>query len=249
MLKTIQGLASVWLLARPSNHQINRASLTLGTALALLLIAGILLTSYLQWNLSELIQKNQIHRAESYLLESKVALDMAIEFGNAHRSTLALLLAREPDEAADALQRRQTALNAYNKNLTEIDTTNSPKVAETKNTNTELSKNYETASAHLIELVQSGQLQKALDFRLSTVRPIYENWQSAHEKLSAALLEQANSQDAQNAAAIRTLRTIFLALLSIPILLILIAVLSLASLLGWEKLSTRSQSSPDPWSH
>ena len=249
MLKTLQGQASAWLLARPSHHQINRASLTIASAFGMLIITGILLVSYLQWNLSERIQKNQIQRAETYLQESKAVLNMAIEFGNAHRSTLALLLARDLEESADALQRRQAALTAYKKNLAEINTTQSPKVAETKNTNTELSKNYETASAHLIELVQSGQLQKALDFRLSTVRPIYENWQSAHEKLSTALLEQANSRDAENAAAIRTLRTIFLALLSIPILLLLIAVLSLASLLGWEKLSTRSQSSPDPWSH
>jgi hypothetical protein len=247
MLRTLQGQASAWLLARPSNHQINRASLTLASALLLLLVTGILLISFLQWNLSERIQKNQLHRAETYLQESKAVLDMAIEFGNAHRSTLAFLLAREPDEAADALQRRQTALDAYNKNLAGIETSQSPAVTEAKTTSAQLSKNYETASAQLIELVQSGQLQKALDYRLTTVRPIYENWQAAHEKLSAALLEQANFQDAQNAATIRTLRTIFLALLSIPILLILLAILSLASLLGWEKFSKKS--TPDPWSH
>ena len=126
---TLQGQASAWLLARPSNHQINRASLTLASALLLLLVAGILLISILQWNLSEQIQKNQLHRAETYLQESTAILNMAIEFGNAHRSTLALLLARDPEESADALQRRQAALTAYKKNLAEINTTQSPKVA------------------------------------------------------------------------------------------------------------------------
>ena len=120
MLKTLQGQASAWLLARPSHHQINRASLTIASALSMLIITGIFLISYLQWNLSERIQKNQIQRAETYLQESNAVLNMAIEFGNAHRSTLALLLARDPEESADALQRRQAALTAYQNGQTAL---------------------------------------------------------------------------------------------------------------------------------
>jgi hypothetical protein len=249
MLKTLQGRASAWLLSRPSNQQVNRASLAaaFGLLLALVLLLGA--AGILQWILANQIQTNQDARTKWVLLETTTSLQMTQQIGDAHRSTLAFLLARDSSETQDSLARRHNALESYRQNLAKIRPAPDTPLARQTQKTSELASKYDSASATLIEMVQAGQMDQALDYRLQTVRPLFESWQSAQENLAISLAEQANAKNARAETLIRNLRTALLALIALPVLLLALSSIAFAALLGWEKFTARSQTTPDPWSH
>ena len=249
LTQTLQGRASAWLLARPSRHTIDRASLAAAYGLLLAIILFFAAAGTLQWLLAERIQKNQTASAQASLEANSTALLMTQQVGDAHRSTLAYLLARDPAESQDALERRQKALETYRLALSKIQSPADPRLAPQKNQTERLAEDYATSSTKLIELVQSGQIDKALDYRLQTLRPLFESWQSSHENLALALAEQADSKNTDAESFIRNLRTALLVLIILPIVLLAFASLSLATLFGWEKFTAKTQSTPDPWSH
>ena len=249
LTQTLKGRASAWLLSRPSNQQINRASLATAFGVLVLMVLFFATIGILQWTLSEQIQKKQTSRAATFLDKATTALEMSLQLGDSHRSTLAYLLAREPGESQDSLDRRQNALAGYEKNLALIEAHSDPNLISQKNQTTRLAAEYESASSHLIEIVQSGQMDQALDYRLQTLRPLFESWQYTHENFATALAAKASAKDSTTENFIRNLQIVLLALIFIPILLLALAAISLATLLGWEKFASRTQSTPDPWSH
>lgn len=249
MLKTLQGRASAWLLSRPSNQKINQASLGAALGLLLVLVVFFATIGVLQWILTNEIQKNQADRAHLILADTSAALEMTQQIGDSHRSTLAFLLSRDVTESQDSLERRNKALESYSQILAKVESPPNSSLAVQKNNSAQLAADYEKSSARLIEMVRTGQMDEALDYRLQTLRPLFESWQAAHENLAISLAEQSNARntDAENFA--RDLRLALLALIILPVLLLAIACLSFATLLGWEKLRPKSQTTPDLWSH
>jgi hypothetical protein len=247
MLKTLQGRASAWLLSRPSRHTIDQTSLATAFAVCLALLAATSLLSFAQWILSEHLQLTRIDREQRLSLHAETSLQMAIAASNAHRATLSALLARDPSEFTDSLQRRQAALDSYDDALDS--TFSSPETQTKKQTTSALAKTYRTLSSQLFDLVQKGEFQQALDFRLQHLRPAFENWQAAHDEFAHSQTRGILEKDAAQLATIRILRRVLFALVLAPAALLVLGTLALFTILGLGYLTRHTPTTPDPWSH
>lgn len=247
--QNLKGRASLWLLTRPSQQKINQASLAAAYVVMFAVLLFVAATGLLQWILGEAVHRNQNARAFASLQIATATLEMTQQVGDAHRSTLAFLLARDPMESRDALERRLKAIETYRQALLKIQPLANTHLAQQKEQTTSATEDYVGSSAKLIEIVQSGLMGQALDYRLQTVRPLFEAWQTSHESLALSLTEQANAKMTDTETFIRRLRTALLVLIIIPIVLLGLASLSIAMLFGWEKFTAKSQTTIDPWSH
>jgi hypothetical protein len=249
LTQTLQGRASAWLLARPSRHTIDRANLATAFAVCLALLAATILISFAQWLLSEHLQLTRIDREQRLSLHADASLQMTVAASNAHRATLSALLARDPSEFTDSLQRRQAALDSYDATLDSTDSTLSPANLAKKQTTDELAEAYRTLSAQLLDMVQKGDLQQALDFRLHHLRPAFETWQAAHNEFAESQAREILEKDAAQLATIRTLRRILFALVLAPAALLILGTLAVFTILGLGYLTRPAPTTPDPWSH
>lgn len=246
MLKTLQGRASAWLLARPSRHTIDQTSLATAFAVCLALLATTILLSFAQWILSEHLQLTRIDREQRLSLHADASLQMTMAAANAHRASLSALLARDDSEMSDSVQRRQAALDSYDTILDSTDGKLAPETQAKKQTASTLAKTYRTLSAQLFEMVQNGDQQEALDFRLHHLRPSFEKWQAAHDEFAQSLTREILEKDAVQLETIRTLRRILFALVLAPAALLVLGTLAVFAILGLGYLTRPSPTTPDP---
>jgi hypothetical protein len=249
LTQTLQGRASAWLLARPSQHAINRASLITAFGVCLVLLAAIIALSLAQWILSERLQLARIEREQHLARLADTSLSMAMAASNAHRATLSGLLARDESELSDSLHRRQTALDEYDTALDSIEDKLSPATLEQKQTTAALAKNYRALSAQLLDLIQKCELPRALDFRLEHLRPAFEQWQSAHDKFAHSKTRDILQKDAAQLQTIQNLRLILLSLVIAPAGLLFIGTLAIFAILGFGYLTRKNTPPADAWSH
>jgi hypothetical protein len=249
LTQTLQGRASAWLLARPSHQTINRASLATAFAVSLSLLAAIIGLSLAQWILSEHLQLTRIEREQRLSLHADRSLKMAMAASNAHRATLSALLARDETELGDSLHRRHAALDEYDLALDSTDGKLSSETLKQKQTTAALAKNYRTLSSQLLELIQKGDLQQALEFRLAHLRPAFEKWQAAHDEFAQSQTHEILEKDAAQLQTIRILRRVLFALVLAPAALLVLGTLAVFAILGLGYLTRPAPATADPWSH
>jgi len=249
LTQSLKGRASAWLLSRPSNQQINRTSLIAAFAVCLALLVAIIGLSLAQWILSERLQLTRIEREQHLARHAETSLKMAVAASNAHRATISALVARDDLEMSDSIQRREAALDIYDSALDSTTLQLSSATLEKKQSAAALAQNYRSLSAQLIEMVQKGDTQKALDFRLHNLRPVYEKWQVAHNEFSQNQTREILQNDATQIQTIRILRRILFALVLAPVALITICTFAVFAILGLGYLARPTPTTPDPWSH
>jgi len=235
MLNRLKGLASSKMLASESNHTVSKASLFAAMAIA----AGIALISagiaFAQWRMAENIIQLQREMAEANTARIEAAADMATHQVNAHRGTLNALLSRDDAELEEARGLRTSNIEDYVR-LTET-VGNSPGLDETADALNILTARYDELSAHVVELFRAGKRDEAMDLRTQGLRPLFNSWQGAHANFTKQLGRFGDQEQAKFDEVTSTWKKWLTALLLAPLALIVAGIITIAAILGLQRLS------------
>ena len=218
-------------------------------AICFALLVAVIGFSIAQWRLSEHIQHAQYERSAKMAREATATLNAAMVFGNAHRATLNALVARDAEEWQDSIERRRSGLATYRAYLEQFQFSASDEAESYRAEAKRLAEEYAMLSQKLLDMVQAGQLEQALDFRLQAVRPVLEKWQAAQDDFSSKHADQILHEDTAQGKIIRTLHiALFLSVLC-PVLILFLGALAIATLLGWKYFFDKTKRAGDLWSH
>jgi len=243
MFSNLKGALSKRLLAAKSNYTVSRASLYLALGLALMVAILSAFFAFVQWQVAgSLVRFQQQSSLETAARIENLAA-MAKHQSNAHRATLNALLARDASELEEADALRKSNLEAYRTLIGELSGT--PGLEESGGNLLVLTEQYGALSQTVVELLESGKKEEALDLRINRLRSLYNEWQLGQEHFSKKVGLEGRKQQETHAAATRTTKAWLAGLLLAPLALVAIGTFAIAATLGFQGLSNRGSDSWD----
>lgn len=242
MLNRVKGFASSKLLSSPSNHRVSKASLLGALTIAVGVAALCLAIAFAQWHLANNIVDLQQQQAKENADRIEAAAEMATHQANAHRGLLNTLLSRDEAELQEGILLRGSNLQAYSQLAESL--SRSPDLHNNAEKLRVLIERYDAASRQVIELLKAGKKDEALDVRLTTLRPLFNSWQTAHGDFTKQLGRSAEREKDQFDAVTTASKRWLAGLLLAPLVLIVLGLIATATILRLKRLS---EDRNDPW--
>lgn len=235
MINAFKGKISEKLLGASSHHPVNQASLATAAVISICLAIVCAVFAFAQWRVAEKIARLQRQQSMDISQRVATAADMATQQANSHRATLNCLLSRDAQELEEAENLRRKNLESY-----------SALVAQYKSNGTllELTRQYEDTSQKVVDLFRAGQREEAIERRVRELRPIFNQWQDAHNAFTKALAAQDMQQQKLFDRSIASMQRLLIGLLLTPVILILASIAAIAATLGLERLKGKKA---DTW--
>jgi hypothetical protein len=227
MISALKGKISERLLGASSHHPVNQASLVAAAGISICLAVVCSVFAFAQWRVAGEISRLQRQQSFEFSQRVAAAADMATRQANSHRATLNCLLSRDVQELDEQDDLRRKNLENY-----------SALVARYENSGAmlELTRKYEDDSKKVVDLFRAGQREEAIDRRISELRPIFNQWQDAHNAFTKALAAQDMQQQKIFNQSIASMQKLLMGLLLTPVILILASIVAIAATLGFERI-------------
>lgn len=235
MINALKGKVSGKLLGASSHQPVNQASLVAAAVISICLAIVCSIFAFAQWRVAEKITSLQRQQSSEISEGVAAAADMATQQANSHRATLNCLLSRDAQELDEADDLRRKNLESY-----------SALVARHENNSTllELTQQYEDSSQKVVDLFRAGQKEEAIERRVRELRPIFNQWQDAHNAFTKALAAEDMQQQKLFDRSIASMQKLLMGLLLTPVILILASITAIAATLGLERLKGKKT---DTW--
>jgi flagellar biosynthesis/type III secretory pathway M-ring protein FliF/YscJ len=242
MLNRLKAFSSAKLLSSPSNQTVSKASLYASMVIASSVGVLCLAIAFAQWRVTENMVRLQQQQAKENAERIEAAAEMATHQANAHRGLLNTLLSRDETELQEGILLRGSNLQAYSQLAESL--SKSPDLHNNAEKLWVLIERYDAASRQVIELLRAGKKDEALDVRITTLRPLFNSWQTAHGDFTKQLGRSAEREKDQFDAVTAAFRRWLAGLLLAPLVLIVLGLIATATILRLKRLS---EDRNDPW--
>lgn len=246
VFESVKGAASGWLLARPSSRSVNQASLRVALVICTLIAIVAITFSLAQWYASDRLYRLQSQHQSDLEASLGLANDLAVRQVNSHRMTLNAMLARDQAERDEAISSRASNLSEYSR-LLDTPAAKAPKLRATREAMIAAMADYRSTAEQLTDLIAADKMDEALAFRVATVRPAFDNWQSAQLRFALDAAALGKEQAAESAEEMARMREVVATLVLVPAALVLLGVAALIAMLGIERLGAKA-GAKDAWS-
>ena len=242
LVHRLGGLASVWLLARPSTREVGQANLRVAFAICGLVAVASIGFVVAQWITFERIYKLQSARDSEQSSYVNVAQEMVLSQSNAHRFLLNALLARNDAEFHDAKKQMEEQLQRYDGlELAGKDFTDSFRELKA------YAMEYRAQALQILALFNSGNTTEALELRITNLRPIFMKWQTNQEHFAQAVNQIELRDRSEYMRTIAAGRFVLLVLLLAPGIIILGGILAIVAVIGWPHWGGKTSDPLDVW--
>lgn len=235
MINALKGKVSAKLLGTSSHQPVNQASLLVAAVISICLAIACSVFAFAQWRVAERIAFLQKEQAAEISRRVAAAADMATHQANSHRATLNCLLSRDAEELNEADDLRRKNLESYFALVTEYGSDGEL---------LDLTQQYRDGSQNVVDLFRSGHKEEAIELRTRKLRPVFTQWQKAHNAFTKTLAAQEIQQQLIFGQSIASMKRLLVVLLLTPIFLILASIAAIAATLSLEKIKGRKS---DMW--
>lgn len=241
------GQASQWLLARPSQSLVGQTNLRIATLICAFIVIVFLAFSLTQWSIAERIYFLQSSKDTEMLTHLEGTLAMGNKLSNAHRATLNALLARDNREFSDSLAKLDSNLKGYVSLLENMQFPPSSTLALKKQELSNFAEQYRVISTSTLSLAKQNKMQAAIAMRITSLRPIYNDWETKQIQFGYDINTQSSIKQADYAREIALSRIFLLLFLIIPAIFIFISAISIIGILGFQLLRKKTINETDAW--